>query len=196
VEKPPENSEETKSEIIDTQENGAEHASADAPSKKSNKLYVTPEMKADPLSRKLILYSMAFASLALICIGLLTFVHYQKKRAEHPPVIAEIAHVPEPMITEPIQEIHVVLKNGQDLRVEIVAECSSKDACSFIKTHTAQVRDLLIPILNTIEADQISSLEVKKLIRKKLTDRLNTLEMEGKVIQVHFNNLSVEGKPK
>ena len=196
MEKPPENSEETKSKIIEKPENAAEHADPDAPSKNSNKLYVTPEMKADPLSRKLILYSMIFASMALICIGLLTYIHIQKKRAAHPSVNAEISHQLDPMITEQLQEIHVVLKNGQDLRAEIVAECSLKTACDFIKNHTAQVRDLLIPILNTIETDQISSLEVKKLIRKKLTDRLNTLEMEGKVIQVHFNNLNIEGKPK
>lgn len=170
---------------------------SDAPSEKKKQKYrLTPEMKADPVSRKLILYSMIFATLALICFSLVAVLYYKKTHADKNTEVEAPHSEKIVVITQPLEQIHVVLKNEQDLRVEIAVECGQKETCDYIKNHPAEARDLLIPILTSIDPDLFASIENKKLIRKKLTDRLNTLEMPGKVIQVHFNNLSIEGNSK
>jgi flagellar basal body-associated protein FliL len=187
----PELMEETSSDTIDVAETPTE-----APRAKKEKLVLTPEMKKDPLSRKLITLSLVFASLAAICIGLLTYVRYEKKKALHSHDAESEPVKTAPIISQAIEEIHVVLQNEQHLRIEIVAECAQIETCDHIKNNPAQVRDLLIPVISNIDSNLFSNLENKKLIRKKITDRLNTMEMTGKVIQVHFNNLSIEGSPR
>lgn len=190
-ETPEELKEETPSDTVDLSE-----APVETPRAKKEKLVLTKEMKDDPISRKLINLSLLFAALAVICIGLLTYIRYQKKHAGHPVATDATPVKLEPIITQPIEEIHVVLPNEQHLRIEIVAECALKDTCDHIKNHPSEVRDLLIPVVTSIDPNLFSNLENKKLMRKKITDRLNTMEMNGKVIQVHFNNVSIEGTPK
>lgn len=191
-----ENTPETPSETIDAAAETDPAAHDKTPHAKKEKFQLTPEMKADPVSRKLMMLSAVFASLALLCIGFLTYIHHQKKQSLKVAEPETTTHQPTVMITHTLQEIHVVLKNEQDLRVEIVVECSQRETCDHIKKHIPEVQDLLIPILSSIDPNEFSNIENKITIRKKLTDRLNTLEMTGKVIQVHFNNLSIEGSPK
>ena len=182
-------------ETIDTESEAALAAAAEALRTKIAKSPLTPEMKADPISRKLISLSLFFASLAVICIGFLTFIHFQKKHALHANDPKTVIFKPEPVITQKIEQIQVKLKNEQDLRVEISTECSQKETCNFIKDNPERVRDVLIPILTNIDPYKLSSVESKNLLRQKIVDRINTLEAPGKVSQVNFINLSVEGKP-
>ena len=163
---------------------------------KPKKAPLTPAMKADPISRKLIQLSLFFAGLAITCIGFLTYVHHQKTRSQLPPVTEDTSKHNVQAITQALDEIQVVLKNEQELRVEMVVECTQPETCEYIKDHAPQVRDLLIPVLNNINPIELSSPESKNLVRKKLTDRLNTMDMVGKIIQVEFVNLTVEGNPK
>ncbi len=174
---------------------GIEGTPSDAPHNKKSAYQLTPEMKADPVSRKLILLSISFAGLAIICIGFLTYTYYQKKHAHdsHSPVVNE---EPAIVIIQKLDEIRVKLRNEQDLRAEIATECSDRATCDFVKDHPAQVRDLMIPILSAIDPDIFGNIEAKQTMRKNLVDRLNTLEMPGKVNQVHFNNFSIEGEVK
>lgn len=185
-------------EAIDTAELPAAEAHGKAPRAKKPKMHLTPEMKADPISKKLILWSMIFAGLAVVCVGLLAYTHYQKKHAQNASHTEEVTEKLAPVITQKLDEIHVKLRNEQDLRAEIVTECTTKETCEFIKGHPEQVRDLLIPILSAVDPDLFSSIENKKLVRKNLLDRLNTLEYPegGRIVQVHFNNLSIEGEVK
>ncbi len=203
-----ENPPETSSETIDLEEQANAESEADShggdsnkksgkpPRAKKKKIALTPEMKADPISRKLILFSLFFAALAILCIGLLTRIYLEKKHAHDP--VETVTHSVEPIVifSQALDEIHVVLKNEQDLRVELVTECSDKETCEFIKNNQAQVRDSLIPILSNIDSDLFSNLENKREVRKQLAEEINTIPMPGKVIQIHFNNLSIEGKPQ
>jgi flagellar basal body-associated protein FliL len=182
---------ETPSETLDT----AVEPSIEMLRAKAAKAPPTREMRADPISKKLILLSKLFASLALICIGFLTFIYHQKKHA-HDGTGAEDIAIKLPIIfSQTLDGIHVKLKNEQDLRAEIAVECATRETCNFIKDNPTQVRDLVIPVLNSIDSDQFSNIENKRLVRKKITDRINTLRMPGRVIQVHFVNLSIEGLP-
>lgn len=192
MKKPPETPPET---TIDTHSEQAIEAAAEALRAKMAKAPLNAEMKADPVSRKLVFLSFLFAVLAISCIGFLTFTYYHKKRALRPVVIETTEEKPETIIIQTIDEIQTKLKNDQDIHMQIATECSQKETCTFIKEHQAQVRDLINPIITNVEPDQLSNLEYKKNLRKKLTDRINKLEMPGKVIQIHINNLSIEGHP-
>ena len=187
---------ENKDESIDTTTEATTETQIEAPRAKKSKLLVTSEMKADPLSRKLLLFSMLFASLAILCIGFLTSIYLKKKHALKITHTEVVSTKQAPMITQALDEILVVLKSEQELRVEIVVECSTQDACNFIKDHSVQVRDLLIPMISNIDPIAFSAIDNKNLVRKNITERLNTLELQGKIIQIHFNNLSIEGNPK
>lgn len=196
MENTPETPDETSDASIESPTDPSSETLSVKHKEKPKKLIVTPAMKADPISRKLIKFSLFFALLAMTCIGFLVHLHHQKKQAELPPVVEDTSKRSIQAITQNLDEIQVVLKNEQELRVEMVVECSQIEACDYIKDHTPQVRDLLIPVLNNINPNDLSSAESKNLVRKKLTDRLNTLDMVGKVIQVEFVNLTVEGDPK
>jgi flagellar basal body-associated protein FliL len=193
VESPPETTVEA---MIETPPNETDGKTTETPRAKNKKEPLTPAMKADPISRKLILLSLIFATLALSCIGYLTFIYQQKKHANHATNSGETSTVAPQAITQGLEEIMVVLKNEQELRVEMVAECSQIETCDYLKDHIPQARDLLIPVLSGMNPQDLPNVESKNLLRKKLTDRLNTLEMPGKVIQIEFVNLSVEGNPK
>ena len=187
-----ENTPETSPETVDTTVKQEDKS----PRIKKEKVPLTPEMKLDPLSKKLINFSKIFAVLAISCIGFLTYVRYQKRQVVAPPKTEEVAVKSNLPIIQELKEIKVKLLNEQDLRVELAVECAEIETCDFIKDHVAQVRDLLIPVLGSFNSEQFGSMENKKLMRKKLIDQLNTLEIPGKVTQVHFNNLSFEGQAK
>ena len=161
--------------------------------KKALKKELDDAMKADPTSRSLFRLSLFFAAIALTCFGYLGMNLYKKKQA-HTVIAVEVAPAkPAEAITQTFDVINVVLKNEQELRVELVAECSQKETCNFLKENPEQARDLLIPVLSNIDPQEFMKIENKDFVRKRLTDRLNSLEMPGKVIQIHFTNLGIEG---
>ena len=106
-------------------------ATTKVPRAKKKPIPLTPAMKADPISRKLIRLSLIFAGLAFICIGLLTFIHLQKKHSHSAAVTESGPAVAPRAITQALDEIRVTLKNEQELRVEMVEECSQLETCDF-----------------------------------------------------------------
>ena len=149
-------------------------------------------MTSDPVSRKMFFYSKIFAALALVCIGFLTTLYVKKIRANRPHPVEVAASEPEHFKFEK-EEVHVVLSNQQDLRVVIAFDCNSKAACDYLKDHTEQTDDLLVPILNSIDPLTLEDAQSKKLLRQKIVDQLNTLIPEGKILEANFTNLSLEG---
>lgn len=167
--------------------------STEKPRAKAGKLTLTPEMKADPISRKMILLSLFFASLAIACMLLFGIIYYKKHAPAHETVV-ESTPTPTPeVIQQTLNLIHLELQNQQQLWIEIAVECSDPETCQFIKNNQAMIRDEIVPILSTFTPEMVQKVEAKKLLRKKILDRLNTLSLHGKVMQVHFNNLSLEG---
>ena len=164
------------------------------PSQKKHQL--TAAMKADPLSNKLFTWSKIFAALSALCIGFLTYLYWSKNFSSQPTAATEPP--PAKVIQYTIPSIQVKLRNEQDLIVEMAIECSSEVACRYIEEHSPQVRDLVIPILTNVDPDIYTKNAEKIALREKLIDRLNTLEMSGKVLAVNFYNFSIEGieRPK
>lgn len=168
---------------------------AKTPRNKDKKTAVPTEAESDPVSKKMFLYSKIFALLAVICIGFLTTL-YLKKRAANKPHLAEVASVAPTLFKYEMEQVQAVLHNQQDLRVELAFECSKKEACEFLKDHPEQAKDILIPLLAEVDPESISSSDSKKVLRQKIADELNTLDLDGKIVEVNFNNLSIEGESK
>jgi flagellar basal body-associated protein FliL len=152
----------------------------------------TPDSSVDPISKKMFLYSKIFALLAVICIGFLTTHYLKKKKAAHPPLVEDAQEVAHHQFEMPL--LHVVLPNEQDLRVELAFECTTQAACDFIKENPEQTNDILIPVFASTKPEIYENTEQKKLLRQKIADQLNTLHLGGKVVDVNFNNLSIEGE--
>jgi flagellar basal body-associated protein FliL len=164
---------------------------ADAPRGKKKKSPTT-DSSSDPISKKMFLYSKIFALLAVICIGFLTTLYLKKKKAAHPPLVEDAQEVALYKFEMPL--LHVVLPNEQDLRVELAFECTTQQACDFIKENPEQTNDILIPVFASTKPEIYENTEQKKLLRQKIADQLNTLHLGGKVVEVNFNNLSIEGE--
>jgi flagellar basal body-associated protein FliL len=181
-----ENSPETATKTVETPPQDASQPS-------EAKFHVTAEMKADPVSKKMFFYSKIFAALSLFFIGILTFQHLQRKNFYRKPPSKEEVVEQEKSFVYQMSQLHVILKNEQDLRLDLSIECTNKPACEFIKENPEKTRDAILPVLSAISPNSISDAEAKKSVRSKLAEALNTLPMNGKVIQVNFTDLSLEG---
>lgn len=161
----------------------------------------TPRIKEllqspDAPSRFMTILSIVFAILALAAFSLL-IMQYVKHRASHKkvePVVEKV--VAEPVINETLGEFKMFLspekKEQVELRVEVVAECSTQAACTYLKDHIAQARDVVFPVFSAATKEELLGTETKNLIRRRIAERLNSIPMEGKVLQVHFSDMTIE----
>ncbi len=177
------------SELPEITENNAPQSSEPEPS-------VTSEMKNDPVSKTMLFYSKLFASISVCLLLILTYQKWDiKKLLSKPKTISESA-VPQKSFTINMGSFEVVLENEQDLEVTLSIDCSLQSSCDFIKGNRDQVRDLIIPILTGINPQELQSPESKQLIRNKITEKLNSILTNGKVLRVHFTDLTLEGIAK
>jgi flagellar basal body-associated protein FliL len=161
----------------------------------------TPRIKdllasPDSPSRFMTLLSILFALSAVICLMLLVTV-YVKNRAAHKKVAPPAEQVVvAPTITEPLGEFRIFLspegKERIELRVDVVAECSTQEACTYLKDHLPQARDVVLPALSNSTREEYLAPESKNLIRRKIAERLNSIPMSGKVLQIDFSDMTIE----
>jgi len=166
----------------------------------------TPRVKEllqspDLPSRFMTLLSIVFGILAVVCFGLLITL-YVRHRAHEKALLkaatssVAVAPVPVDTISESLGEFHLFLspeKPGRiELRVDVVAECSTQEACDYLKDHLPQSRDLALPVLSSATREEYLDSVSKRLIRKKIADRLNALPIGGKILQVDFTDMTIE----
>lgn len=162
----------------------------------------TPPLKdlvlsPDPPSRFVSWMAIVFGVLAAACLALLLQRYWEIRKRNLPAPEAPSKPVLEKIITEPLGEFKLVLKpidspNDGELRVDVVAECSNVEACQYLKDHLIQARDIVIPVFMNARRSELLSPESKLLLRRKITEQLNTLPLGGKVIQILFTDLTVE----
>jgi flagellar basal body-associated protein FliL len=162
---------------------------------------------ADAPSRVVTILSILFGMLSLISAGLLVVVFLQHKNENNN------SHAPEkdptpalaPIIQEPLGHYQVVLKSNevdaegnpkatknQDLRVDIVAQCDTKETCESLKVQLIKARDLINPILSSATREEMLEPDSKALLRRRIADQLTGLVEPGVVSQIHFSDLTVE----
>ena len=150
---------------------------------------------SDTPTRFMTFLSMGFALLALICFGLLITL-YIKNRNSHQVVKTEVVAPLAPTITQSLGDFEAIVKpigsEEEQLSISIIAECNSTEVCETVKSHLAEVRDLVVPLLMGLTKEEWLSVDSKTLLRRKITDRINSMTLPGKVLQVDFSDLLIE----
>ncbi|MBS1960120.1 MAG: flagellar basal body-associated FliL family protein [Bdellovibrionales bacterium] len=154
----------------------------------------------DPPSRFITYLSIAFALLAAACLGVLVKKYLDIRAAHKPAITEEVKLTPEKIYTQALGEFRLILKgvespNDGELRIDMTAECSTQDACDYLKGHIAQTRDIVIPVLVNVRREEVLNPESKNLMRRRIAEQLNSLPMKGKIIQILFTDLTVEDAP-
>ena len=167
----------------------------------------------DTPSRYLTWLALSFAGLAVICFGLL-IGRYVQYRNSHRDVDAEKAEEArlyggwlnkqnafnrarpgeEPIFMQALGEFRVTWP-GNELRVSMSAQCTNEETCAELKARPEQVHDLLLPVLQASNPEDILNPNRKLELRRLISEKLNTLKFSGKVIMVDFLNLTVEPGP-
>lgn len=167
----------------------------------------------DSPSRYLTWLSLAFAGMALICFGLLAarYLEYRRNNRDLEAEKAEEARLyggwlnkqlafnrarpgEEPVFMQSLGEFRV-LWPGNELRVNMTAECTNEETCNGLKDQPDRVHDLLLPILQASSAEEVLNPNRKLELRRLIAEKLNTLKFSGKIMMVDFTNLTVEPAP-
>lgn len=161
----------------------------------------TPRIKEllqspDSPSRFMTVLSIIFGILAVTCFALLVALYLKHRSHQKKVAIVADPVVVAPIVTESLGEFKLFLspegKERIELRVDIVAECSTQDACTYLKDHLPQSRDVVLPVLSSSTREELLSPESKNLIRRRIAERLNAIPMSGKILQVHFSDMTIE----
>jgi flagellar basal body-associated protein FliL len=165
---------------------------------------------SDSPSKYLTILSMVFAGLALICSGILV-VQYLKYRSNAKNEAARKEEEAklyggwlagqhkfkyksengDDLVTQPLGEFRASWKNIE-LRVDLVAECSDEETCKSLKDQELKVRDLLMPLIQGSSQEEVMNPTRKLAFRRRLAEKLNELELKGRVIQIDFTDMTLE----
>ena len=145
----------------------------------------------DAPSRYLMFLSISFGLLALFCFGFLITAYVKHRHDAKLAVVTTETLKLEPSFREGLGEIRISWKDG-DMRADLIAECTTEAACAEIKNRKAEARDVTIPILQNSSRTEILNPTKKLMVRNQIVEKLNEMKLPGKVIQVDFNDLSIE----
>jgi flagellar basal body-associated protein FliL len=149
-------------------------------------------------SRFMTVLSIAFATLAVLCAGLLVTMYFKYRKAHAPKPVVVAAPIQIEFISQALGEFTVSVKSAdpkveeRQLRAQLTAQCTTQETCDELKSHLAESRDLVLPVLSSANQEDFFNVEAKTTLRNKITDRLNSLTLPGKVSDVNFTNLAVE----
>ncbi|MBU6154460.1 MAG: flagellar basal body-associated FliL family protein [Bdellovibrionales bacterium] len=177
------------------------------PKPKLKELILSP----DPPSRYLTWLSLAFGGLAILFYGLLVN-RYFEHRNRNRNLEAEKAEAErlyggwlnkqnafnkmkmegeEPVFTQSLGEFRVLWATSE-LRADLVAECTSEEICNALKERPEQVHDLILPVFQVRTPEQVLNPNSKLELRREIVEKLNSLKLKGKILQVDFTDLTIE----
>lgn len=175
----------------------------------------TPKLKelihsSDAPSRYLTWLSISFGFIAICCFGLLVMRYLDYRKSLKNPELEKLEEErlyggwlagqnsfkkrmvgDEPVYTQPLGEFRI-LWPGREMRADLVAECTSEATCKGLKEIPEKIHDALLPILQASNAEDVLNPNRKMELRRALTDKLNELQPQSKVMQVDFSDLTVE----
>ncbi len=119
-----------------------------------------------------------------------------------PPTAAELAEIeaakkPEPVIL-PVFALKPFVVNLADkksrryLKVTMKLELSNEDLLEEVDKRRAQLRDVVLTLLSSKTAAEISTLEGKFLLRQDIIKRVNVNLVTGKVTKVYWEEFVVQ----
>jgi hypothetical protein len=164
----------------------------------------------DSPSKYMTVLSLVFAGLALICSGILLtqYWKYRQSARNEAALREEEAKLyggwlagqhkfktksenGDDLITQGLGEFRASWK-GIELRVDLVAECTDEETCKSLKDQELKVRDLLMPLLQASSQEEVMNPTKKLVLRRRLAEKLNELELKGRVIQIDFTDMTLE----
>lgn len=164
----------------------------------------------DSPSKYLTILSLVFAGLALLCAGILLnqYLKYRQHAKSATAQQDEEAKLygswlagqhkfknksenGDDLITQALGEFRASWK-GIELRVDLVAECTDEETCKALKDQELKVRDLLMPVLQASSQEEVMNPTRKLALRRRMAEKLNELELKGRVIQIDFNDMILE----
>ena len=146
----------------------------------------------DSPSRYLMILSILFGFLASSCFGLLIFQYWKHRHHEQKtltPVIETLKI--EPTYHGELGQFKVDWDDAE-MRADLVAECSTQEACDELKDRSTAVQDLVLPLLQESSRSRILNPVQKQYLRQKIAEKLNDLKLHGRVIQIDFSDLTVD----
>jgi flagellar basal body-associated protein FliL len=61
-----------------------------------------------------------------------------------------------------------------------------------LKDQELKVRDLLMPVLQASSQEEVMNPTRKLALRRRMAEKLNELDLKGRVIQIDFNDMILE----
>ena len=157
----------------------------------------TPTLKdylhsPDSPSRYLMILSILCGLLATSCFGLLVFQYWKHRHSEQKTVIQapEMPNI-EPTYHSSIGQFKVEWDDAE-MRANLVAECTTPEACEELKERATAVQDLVLPLLQESSRSRILNPTQKQYLRQKIAEKLNDLKLKGRVIEIDFSDLTID----
>lgn|GEM_PF-2149646 len=170
----------------------------------------------DSPSRYLTWLSLVFASLAILCLGMLVsrYLDYRNRNRDLQAEKAEAERLyggwlnkqnafnkmkmegEDPVFTQPLGEFRVLWATAE-MRADLVAECTNEGTCNALKDQPEKIHDLLLPVFQIRTPEQVLNPNSKLELRRELVEKLNEARLDGpkskgKVLQIDFTDLTVE----
>ncbi len=167
-----------------------------APQSSDSHTQINSEMENDPVSKKMLFYSKLFAAVSLLLLVILAF---QKKDLKNLfPKISDQSETSKSQesIKYTLGLVRAVLQSEQELEMNLSIECTNQSSCDTIKNNRLKALDLIIPLFLNVNSKDLLNPESKQKIRDQIAEKLNSIPLNGKVIQVNFLDLSLQGTTK
>lgn len=108
------------------------------------------------------------------------YMNYLKNEGQEEPSIEKvIEHSVE------LSEITTNLKDDTIIQISFMMETDGKKAREELEKRDFQIKDIVIKELSEIEADQLKGKKAKQGLEDRLTEQINGLMQEGRIVQIY-----------
>ena len=120
------------------------------------------------------------AILILLSAGFLFYLRNLSDGALRQPSIEDVIKY-----SVEIPEITTNLKDDTFIQISFVIETDGKKAREELEKREFQIKDIVINELSEMKADQLKGKKAKQELEDKLTEQINGLMQEGRIIQMY-----------
>lgn len=125
-------------------------------------------------------FLMLAAILILLSAGFLFYLKNLSDGASRQPSIEDVIKY-----SVEIPEITTNLKDDTFIQISFMIETDGKKAREELEKREFQIKDIVINELSEMKADQLKGKKAKQELEDKLTEQINGLMQEGRIIQMY-----------